>query len=183
MHKAQSQADETQDALYFVHDGLWKARGHVHDVRGGLEVVCGYADEEDDGDNEVKAKVRKGRWSEFPQDAALTVDRYHASSEGTWSQEETIERLRTNVRRKLLAGEVGVVRSMCAGAAIDGNVNDDDEAGTSMKLPWRIVLEKGGGTVRLVHGEPRRFGIAASVHGGGGDDGDNTAAHEDANAV
>ena len=31
--------DEAQDALYFHHDGLWKARAHCHDVLGALCVL------------------------------------------------------------------------------------------------------------------------------------------------
>jgi hypothetical protein len=34
-----SSLDEAQDAMYFHHDGLWKARAHCHDILGALCVL------------------------------------------------------------------------------------------------------------------------------------------------
>ena len=168
-------ADETQDALYFVHDDLWKQRGHVQDVRGALEVVCGY----DDGGNDEEGGRRRGRWSDFPRDAALNIDRYSSKEEASWSEAETVERLRTNVRRKLLGGEVGVMRTRTLAAV--GEAAGDADADDTNELPWRIVLEKGGGAVRLVHGTPRKFGIVAAADGSGRTE--NGASIDDANGV
>ena len=168
-------ADETQDALYFVHDDLWKQRGHVQDVRGALEVVCGY----DDGGNDEEGGRRRGRWSDFPRDAALNIDRYSSKEGASWSEAETVERLRTNVRRKLLGGEVGVMRTRTLAAV--GEAAGDADADDTNELPWRIVLEKGGGAVRLVHGTPRKFGIVAAADGSGRTE--NGASIDDANGV
>ena len=134
------QADEAQDALYFDHDQLWKARKHPHDVPGALAVVIGFGG---------KGK-RKGMWVDFPTDAALAVNRYESSEEKQHSEEEIMERLRGCVRRKLVMGEVGCIASHRA-----------EKGQEEEELPWRVILEKSGGAVRLVHGTPRRVRTAA----------------------
>jgi len=114
-------ADIAQDALYFAHDSLWKIRSHPHDVQGSMEILL------------------KGRWTRMSQDVKLE-DRYRDSAERAWGKNETRQRLRTAVRRKMLLGEIG-------------NPRDDGSA-----LKWNIVLEKDGTTVRLFHGKPRKEG-------------------------
>jgi len=86
--------DEAQDALYFHHDELWKARGH--------------------SPSELKA------------------------------------RLASAIRRKLVLGEVGSIR------------NNDGKKLTS-QLPWRIVFEQGGGSIRLTYGSPRTVSTAEAL--------------------
>jgi len=177
--------DEAQDALYFHHDGLWKARAHCHDVLGALCVLStpfpgeaggGAAREmQVDGDsNEAEAaeettreneatnsfKRRRldsdaairgggGRWPDFPTDVALAVDRYEISREKSHSPRELKARLACAVRRKLVSGEVG----RCGAAG--------DRGGDV--LPWKVVLEKGGGSVRLTYGTPKRVSTAEAL--------------------
>lgn len=114
-------ADTAQDALYFHHDSLWKIRSHPHDVLGSMEVLL------------------KGRWTDLSKDIKLK-DNFFDSVERSWSKEEAKERLISAIRRKLVLGEVGMIR-------------DRNEC-----LKWKIILEKTGTAVRLVHGKPRAQG-------------------------
>mmetsp|Transcript_198 Transcript_198/g.299 ORF Transcript_198/g.299 Transcript_198/m.299 type:complete len:918 (+) Transcript_198:153-2906(+) len=111
-------ADTAQDALYFHHDSLWKMRSHPHDVLGSLEVLL------------------KGRWTDLSKDIKLE-DKFLDSVERLWNKEEAKERLVSAVRRKLVLGEVGMIKE-------PGN-----------DICWKIILEKSGTAVRLVHGKPR----------------------------
>jgi hypothetical protein len=111
-------ADTAQDALYFHHDSLWKMRSHPHDVLGSMDVLL------------------KGRWADLSKDIKLQ-DKFLDSVERSWGKEEAKERLISAVRRKLVLGEVGMMRER----------NDE--------LFWKIILENTGTAVRLVHGKPR----------------------------
>ncbi|KAL9189708.1 hypothetical protein ACHAXT_009383 [Thalassiosira profunda] len=153
--------DEAQDALYFHHDGLWKARGHCHDVLGALCVLStpmvgeGAKDDDamevdGDGKDAFVYKGGGGRWPDFPSDVALAVDRYETSMERAYSTPELQARLASAVRRKLVLGEVGAF-----GAA--------GKAEESRPLPWRVVLGKGGGSVRLTFGTPRTVSTAEAL--------------------
>jgi len=150
--------DEAQDALYFHHDGLWKARSHCHDVLGALCVLSTPADNESrvkgaDGDameidnDTTKAIEGGGRWPDFPTDVALAVDRYETSNERAYSTSELQARLASAVRRKLVLGEVGACKS--------GDKHS--------KLPWRVILGKGGGSIRLTYGTPRTVSTAEAL--------------------
>ena len=130
--------DEAQDALYFHHDELWKARGHCHDVLGALCVLGG-------GDK------GGGFWPDFPTDVALAVDPYGVSKEKSYSPSELKARLASAIRRKLVLGEVGSNRS-----------NNEGKELTS-QLPWRIVFEQGGGSIRLTYGSPRTVSTAEAL--------------------
>ena len=147
--------DEAQDALYFHHDGLWKARSHCHDVLGALCVlstpsanesgVTGNYDMEIDNDT-TKVEGGGGRWPDFPTDVALAVDRYETSNERAYSTSELQARLASAVRRKLVLGEVGACKSR-----------------EGQKLPWRVILGKGGGSIRLTYGTPRTVSTAEAL--------------------
>ena len=152
--------DEAQDALYFHHDGLWKARSHCHDVLGALCVLSTPAvnesevkgnDDDMEIDNDTTGKATTGgggRWPDFPTDVALAVDRYETSNERAYSTSELQARLASAVRRKLVLGEVGACK------------NGDKH---SQKLPWRIILGKGGGSIRLTYGTPRTVSTAEAL--------------------
>ena len=118
-------ADEAQDALYFHHAELWKARRHVHDVRGAIDVLTG-----------------KG-WLDLPTDIQLLVDKYAESEERHWGRDETRRRLQSCVRRKLLLGEVGQARKL----QLMGQ--------SSPRVPWKVTLEKGACAVRLSFGKSK----------------------------
>ncbi|KAL7545173.1 hypothetical protein ACHAWF_008525 [Thalassiosira exigua] len=207
--------DEAQDALYFHHDGLWKARAHCHDVLGALCVIStpapgeaggedgeedGGADDDADGKGdamEVDAEEAKppprstvaaggGRWPDFPSDVALAVDRYETSEERSLSPSELRARLVAAVRRKLVLGEVGAHGTTARGGDAESEAPKavpeatDDRSGRrgddASPLPWRVVLEPGGGSVRLTHGAPRTASTAEALRrralaeedGGGG---------------
>lgn len=113
-------ADTAQDALYFHHDSLWKMRSHPHDVLGSMEVLL------------------KGQWRGLSKDIKLE-DKYLDSVERSLSKVEIKERLKAAVRRKLVLGEVGMLR----------------EERDQRDFRWKIILEKNGTAVRLVHGKPR----------------------------
>jgi len=150
--------DEAQDALYFHHDGLWKARSHCHDVLGALCVLSTPAANEsgvkgDDDAMEIDTTGKAitgggGRWPDFPTDVALAVDRYETSNERAYSTSELQARLASAVRRKLVLGEVGACKS--------GDKH-------SHKLPWRVILGKGGGSIRLTFGTPRTVSTAEAL--------------------
>ena len=135
-------ADEAQDALYFHHDGLWRSRGHAHDVLGALSVICG------------------GCWSDFPTDVALCdVDRYENSKERGYGVVELGKRLACGVRRKLVLGEVGEFGvGWDGGERVRDGVDDDD-----MPLPWRVVMEEGGRAIQLTFGKPRIMSTAEAL--------------------
>lgn len=153
--------DEAQDALYFHHDGLWKARSHCHDVLGALCVLSTPAANESgvkddngdmDVDNDTTGKAigaGGGRWPDFPTDVTLAVDRYETSNEKAYSTSELQARLASAVRRKLVLGEVGACK------------RSGDEH--SNKLPWRVILGKGGGSIRLTYGTPRTVSTAEAL--------------------
>ncbi len=141
--------DEAQDALYFHHDELWKARGHCHDVLGALCVLStpNYVDETNGG------SVRGGGfWPDFPTDVALAVDPYGVSKEKAYSPSELKARLASAIRRKLVLGEVGSIRS-----------NNNEGKELTSQLPWRIVFEQGGGSIRLTYGSPRTVSTAEAL--------------------
>ncbi|KAL3788547.1 hypothetical protein ACHAW5_009393 [Stephanodiscus triporus] len=167
-----SSLDEAQDALYFHHDGLWKARAHCHDVLGALCVLStttpAPADRDGDG-----VGGGGGRWPDFPADVALAVERYATSAERSYPAPELRARLASAVRGKLVLGEVGeygVARttttttmssssSSSSSSSHEIRRGDDDgrrrTSGYARPLPWRVALEGGGGSVRLTHGAPR----------------------------
>jgi hypothetical protein len=233
--------DEAQDALYFHHGGLWKARAHCHDVLGALCVLStpgpdggggGGGDDDatddapDDDDDDDAAMVDAvdggdpdatttmmraderprrrrgrggggggGRWPDFPMDVALAVDRYATSAECSYAVPELRARLASAVRGKLVLGEVGAFGAAgsrgggttagvpstmpppnCERAVVGGRGSGG--AGRDSKpLPWRVVLEGGGGSVRLTHGAPRTASTAEALRrtspGEGGGDGDD----------
>jgi len=149
--------DEAQDALYFHHDGLWKARSHCHDVLGALCVLSTPAANESgvkNGGDDMEIDTTKvgegggGRWPDFPTDVALAVDRYETSNERAYSTSELQARLASAVRRKLVLGEVGACKS--------GDKH-------SHKLPWRVILGKGGGSIRLTYSTPRTVSTAEAL--------------------
>ena len=184
--------DEAQDALYFHHDGLWKARAHCHDVLGALCVLstpgCGDGKERGgaggDGahagadamqvDDEPSSSNGDrddnggggGRWPDFPTDVALAVDRYETSEEKAYSESELRARLASAVRRKLVLGEVGAYGALGGG---NGGARRDGPARTILggerdeELPWRVVLGRGGGSIRLTHGAPRTASTAEAL--------------------
>ena len=135
--------DEAQDALYFHHDELWKARGHCHDVLGAL-CVLGGGDKGGGG----------GFWPDFPTDVALNVDPYGVSKEKSYSPSELKARLASAIRRKLVLGEVGLNRN---------NKNDNRGKELTSQLPWRVVVEQGGGSIRLTYGSPRTVSTAEAL--------------------
>ena len=142
--------DEAQDALYFHHDGLWKARGHCHDVLGALCVLSTPTTTKDEKDGRKIVVSGGGRWPDFPNDVALAVDRYETSNEKAYSASELQARLASVVRRKLVLGEIG----------------EDRRKGSSQfakKLPWRVILGKGGGCIRLTYGNPRTVSTAEAL--------------------
>ncbi|KAL7427855.1 hypothetical protein ACHAXH_000693, partial [Discostella pseudostelligera] len=160
--------DEAQDALYFHHDSLWKARAHCHDVLGALCVLS----TPDDGGG--------GRWPDFPTDVALAVDRYATSKEKAYPASELQARLASAVRRKLVLGEVGAFGTLGSVTKRNTTMNDASNsvgrtAVDTQPLPWRVVLAKGGGSIRLTYGNPRTVSTAASLRqqseaeNGGGD--------------
>eukprot|EP00978_Attheya_sp_CCMP212_P036342 scaffold163955_cov44-Attheya_sp.AAC.1 len=126
------EADEAQDALYFHHAELWKARRHAHDVFGAMEVTL------------------RGTFDDIPKDICL----HQTTTTGatTAHKSQTVDRLQSCIRRKLLLGEVGF------GIMTHKN-NHDSSTHThtnNVVLPWKVSLEKGGGVVRLTHGAPIR---------------------------
>lgn len=135
-------ADEAQDALYFHHDGLWRSRGHAHDVYGALSVLCG------------------GIWADFPSDVALLVDRYENSKELGYGKVELSERLAAGVRRKLVCGEVGEF-GCCS--TDDGLFGTDLKRDDDMPLPWKVTIEPGGGAITLTYGTPRIMSTAETL--------------------
>ena len=76
------QADEAQDAMYFVHAQLFPARMAPCDIYGASDVLL------------------HGRWYDLPHDMLLNVDRYHQSMESTWSKHEIDQRWQLTVREK-----------------------------------------------------------------------------------
>ena len=135
--------DEAQDALYFHHDGLWKARAHCHDVLGALCVLSTPTDDDvsgygDGGTKEVIADGGGGggRWPDFPTDVALAVDRYETSNEKLYTPLELQARLASAVRRKLVLGEVGSFFHSSTSSS-----KSKSESGTR-DLPWRVILDK-----------------------------------------
>jgi hypothetical protein len=137
--------DEAQDALYFHHDELWKARGHCHDVLGALCVLSTPTH-----DNMVSEARGGGFWPDLPTDVALAVDPFAVSKEKSYTPSELKARLASAIRRKLVLGEVGSIR------------NNEGKKLTS-QLPWRIVFEQGGGSIRLRYGSPRTVSTAAAL--------------------
>ena len=184
--------DEAQDALYFHHDGLWKARAHHHDVYGALCVIStpsagpgdvdvpppsmGDNDETMRDDGEINdAGVRDeggdrgvgeggggGRWPDFPTDVALAVERY-----ASYPIRELRARLASAVREKLVLGEVGSYGLVGASSSSPSSMYDDGRSGSSSDrrrpLPWRVVLEDGGGSIRLTYGMPRDASTAEAL--------------------
>lgn len=157
--------DEAQDALYFHHDGLWKARGHCHDVLGAMCVLStpGVGEKVGADDDAMELDGSKkdattlsfrggGRWPDFPTDVALAVDRYEISKEKSYSPSELQARLSSAVRRKLVLGEVGT-----CGTSVKGLGKEE------APLPWRVVIERGGGCIRLTHGAPRMVSTAEAL--------------------
>jgi len=65
--------DEAQDALYFHHDGLWKARSHCHDVLGALCVLSTPAD------NESRVKGADGDAMEIDNDTTKAIEGWHTN--------------------------------------------------------------------------------------------------------
>jgi hypothetical protein len=143
--------DEAQDALYFHHDELWKARGHCHDVLGALCVLSSSDNSNNNNKDDGGRGGGGGFWPDFPTDVALAVDPYGVSKEKSYSPSELKARLTSAIRRKLVLGEVGSIR------------NDDKSKSTS-SLPWRIVFEQGGGSIRLTYGSPRTVSTAEALH-------------------
>jgi len=139
--------DEAQDALYFHHDELWKARGHCHDVLGALCVLS----TPNHNDNCGGGNRGGGFWPDFPTDVALAVDPYGVSKEKSYSPSELKARLASAIRRKLVLGEVGSIR------------NNNEGKKLTSQLPWRIVFEQGGGSIRLTHGSPRTVSTAEAL--------------------
>lgn len=133
--------DEAQDALYFHHDELWKARGHCHDVLGALCVLSTPNHNNNSGGG--------GFWPDFPTDVALSIDPFGVSKEKSYSPSELKARLASAIRRKLILGEVG--------ASFEG------EQKLTSQLPWRIVFEQGGGSIRLTYGSPRTVSTAEAL--------------------
>lgn len=145
--------DEAQDALYFHHDSLWKARAHCHDVLGALCVL-----------STPGSNGGGGRWPDFPTDVALAVDRYATSKEKAYPASELQARLASAVRRKLVLGEVGAFGtrgslSKSSLAACDMERTEGD----TQPLPWRVILAKGGGSIRLTFGDPRSVSTTATL--------------------
>lgn len=166
--------DEAQDALYFHHDSLWKARAHCHDVLGALCVLS------TPGSNGDGSGGGGGRWPDFPTDVALAVDRYATSKEKAYPASELQARLASAVRRKLVLGEVGAFGTL--GSVSKGNATMNDAPNSvgrtavdTQPLPWRVILAKGGGSIRLTYGNPRTVSTASALHqrsesdNGGGD--------------
>ena len=122
-------ADEAQDALYFHHDTLWKVRNHPHDVLGALDVIM------------------KGDWVDLSHDICLKNDGYLDSEEGKWDINETRERLKCAIRRKLVLGEVGMFHQ---------SIMKNKEGVVMKNNPfwWNIVLEQNGTVLRVFHGRP-----------------------------
>lgn len=135
--------DEAQDALYFHHDELWKARGHCHDVLGALCVISTPNNNSNNGSD-----GGGGIWPDFPTDVALAVDPYGVSKVKSYSSFELKARLSSAIRRKLVLGEVGSIR---------------DESKKLTPLPWRIVFEQGGGSIRATYGSPRTVSTAEAL--------------------
>jgi hypothetical protein len=149
-------ADEAQDALYFHHAELWKARRHVHDVKGALSILCGQG------------------WVDMPTDIRLTVDKYAESEERQWGQDETLHRLQGCVRRKLLHGEVGQLRKRQQQLQLQGDEASHITRRGGLVLPWKVTMEKGGCALRLTYGQSKRAWMEqmmqSDVGGGGGGD-------------
>ncbi|KAL7483356.1 hypothetical protein ACHAW6_009007 [Cyclotella cf. meneghiniana] len=167
--------DEVQDALYFHHDGLWRSRGHAHDVLGALCVLSGagcdgaddgYADNYHDHDKEGRAR-EGGYWPDFPTDVALAVDRYEISKERGYSVKELRARLSSAVRRKLVLGEVGSYGSADSSSSLNVHRGGETCYWTTdmdgMPLPWRVTIAPGGGAIRLTYGMPRTVSTAEAL--------------------
>ncbi|KAL3796692.1 hypothetical protein HJC23_009992 [Cyclotella cryptica] len=168
--------DEVQDALYFHHDGLWRSRGHAHDVLGALCVlggagwdaaVDGRGNENGDGEKDGRAR-EGGYWPDFPTDVALAVDRYEISKEKGYGVKELRARLSSAVRRKLVLGEVGWFGSAAASASdfnapLDGETCYFTRDTDGTPLPWRVTIEPGGGAIRLTYGMPRTVSTAEAL--------------------
>jgi len=156
--------DEAQDALYFHHDGLWKARAHCHDVLGALCVLSTPAPNEQDGVMQVDGHPSPGggRWPDFPSDVALAVDRYESSKEKAYSSSELRSRLASAVRRKLVLGEIGAFGTLASEEKKPGNSSTPPLV-DSNPLPWRVVIGRGCGYVKLTFGEPRTMSTAEAL--------------------
>jgi hypothetical protein len=132
-------ADETQDALYFHHDTLWKVRNHPHDVLGALDVIM------------------KGQWPDMSNDICLKSDGYRDSEEGKWDEVETRERLKSTIRRKMILGEIGMFHSSPSPSSLSlsSSIPQQQENKTNKnQFWWNVVLEQNGTVVRLFHGRP-----------------------------
>lgn len=149
--------DEVQDALYFHHDGLWRSRGHVHDVLGALCVLGGNSESGEGTHGDSRAR-EGGYWPDFPTDVALNVDRYEISKERGYGVEELRKRLASGVRRKLVCGEVGEF-----GCASSTNLHQGSCLSEDGPLPWRVAIEEGGGAIRLTYGAPRTVSTAEAL--------------------
>ena len=156
--------DEAQDALYFHHDSLWKARAHCHDVLGALCVLSTPGGGDGGGGG-------GGRWPDFPTDVALAVDRYATSKERAYPASELQARLASAVRRKLVLGEVGTFGTLGSASKTYIAINNDASNSNSEErtqvdnqpLPWRVILAKGGGSIRLTYGNPRTVSTASAL--------------------
>jgi len=126
-------ADEAQDALFFHHNELWKVRQHPHDVLGATQLLT------------------QGTWVDFPKDVQLSTqyedyEQQNKLSENKATQQlsrqETLAKLQSCVRRKLLLGEVGQHAMQ----------EDNTFKMKQKKQYWNIALESNGCVVKLYHG-------------------------------
>lgn len=122
-----------------------------------MEVDDDKASRGDEGGGKVAGRGGGGRWPDFPTDVALAVDRYETSKEKAYSPSELKARLASAVRRKLVLGEVG------AFGTLGSSRGNESAADGERPLPWRVVLGKGGGHVRLTHGAPRTVSTAEAL--------------------
>ena len=88
-------------------------------------------------------------------DGPCPTAKYETSKEKAYLSPELNARLASVVRRKLVLGDVRAFGTL---SSHDGNEID------AQPLPWRIVLGKGGGSVRLIHGVPRTASTAEALH-------------------
>jgi len=123
VHKTWVNADEAQDALFVYHGTLWHSRNHPHDVLGAMNILAG---------------PTQGCWTDLPRDIDLALDAYSVSVERGYNRKDTVERLQSVVRRKMVLGEIGMCRM--------------EQNNSSFR--WNMLLEQDGTVLRLTYGAP-----------------------------
>lgn len=132
VHKTWVTADEAQDALFVYHGTLWQSRSHPHDVLGAMGVLVGGP-----------------CWTDLPKDINLALDAYSVSTERGYSRRDTIERLQSVIRRKMVLGEIGMLRKF--------------QKDRKDPFQWNMLLEQNGTVLRLTYGAQHSSSSTSSI--------------------